>query len=646
LIGTGIGSLGNNPNLATQDWASYWNNGTGACAAKTDTLSIAANQCGTRKYRLPSGRIVNAVGVYSDTIHHVAPLLDTIYTVGLLADNSCRCQDSIQLVELFNATNGAGWSNKVNWLSDNSINTWSGITITNTGCVATIKLGSTELRGNLPNVYFAQLNELNLSSNHFTGSLPNFNLPNLVNLYLDHNYFTGSLPNFNLPALKILGLGYNQLSDSIPNFNLPKLEQFDLSHNQLSGNLPNFNLLNLKILSIGYNQLSGSIPNFNLPKLGSLILEFNQLSGCIPARIKTNCPLLGASGGNIALNPNLSTQSWADYWNNGTGMCSPTVYGGNRVASLCGDRDFQLPSGRVVNVAGLYADTLHDKITGRDTAYAVQVNRDTTGHCQDSIALAYMYHTSGGFPNYWDLKQPLNTWAGLTFNAAGEVVIWRDPRPDTVVIVRPNQNYILYGDFGIFNSLQLPQGWVKNDSSIIENVILNINLLQRVDTGRYKARLISNGNFSMLPQLQYAENRAIRLKFSCKPTLDSVSKTIVTGSCLLWAGVNRCNAGSYKDTLLSTTGCDSVVILNLRLVSAAQDLNDNPTIKIFPNPSESVFHLESTAPLEKIVIYNSIGRWVQSFQTTAHQLDIDWTGMATGIYIVKIGAKVYKIVKQ
>ncbi len=212
-----------------------------------------------------------------------------------------------------------------------------------------LDLPKNQLSGSIPNFNLPNLQFLYLYGNQLSGSIPNFDLPNLQRLALDNNQLSGNIPNFSLPNLKSLTLYNNQLSGTIPNFNLPNLQYLYLhtnqlsgtipnlicSHllllglniNQLSGRIPNFNLPNLNYIDLNTNQLSGDIPNFNLPNLQYLVLNSNQLSGCIPNVIKTNCPRIAATGGNIATNPSLATQSWESYWNNGEGGCPTSVLG-------------------------------------------------------------------------------------------------------------------------------------------------------------------------------------------------------------------------------------------------------------------------------------------------------------------------------
>jgi hypothetical protein len=202
-------------------------------------------------------------------------------TIDITSRFSCRYEDSLQLVRLYNATNGANWTNK--WRLNTPINTWFGITLNTEGCVDNINLPSNNLVGTIPsNFSFTKLKLLILHANQLTGAIPNLNLPTLTHLVLSENQLSGTIPNFNLPNLTYLTLKQNQLSGALPNFNLPNLQNLLLQDNQLTGTIPNFNLPNLQTLWLTNNQLTGAISNVNLPTLHELDLRKNQLTGPIP----------------------------------------------------------------------------------------------------------------------------------------------------------------------------------------------------------------------------------------------------------------------------------------------------------------------------------------------------------------------------
>ena len=301
---------------------------------------------------------------------------------------NCGCTDSLELVKLYNSTGGANWRNKwvltqpvTTWfgvtlvsgrvtkvlLSNNLLsgslpninlpnlttlylqaNLLSGsipqLNLPNltilylqvnqlTGSIPQFNLPNLErlwlhtnqLTDTVPNFKLPNLQEILLYGNQLSGKIPNFNLPNLKRIWLFTNKLSGQVPNFNLPNLEDIFFAENQLTDTIPNFKLPNLVNLSLNSNQISGNIPNFNFPKLEFIDLSKNQLSGKIPNFNLPLLQSLRLQDNQLSGCIPKEIKTRCPLITETGGSLSNNANLTTQSWANYWNNGEGTCLPSA---------------------------------------------------------------------------------------------------------------------------------------------------------------------------------------------------------------------------------------------------------------------------------------------------------------------------------
>ena len=252
----------------------------------------------------------------------------------------------------------------------------------------TLYIGSNQLSGTIPDFNLPNLGTLNISSNPLTGAIPNFNLPNLKSLEIGDVQVSGTIPNFNLPKLEHLVIGETQVSGTIPNFNLPKLQYLQISFNPVSGTIPNFNLPNLLQLHLYVTQLSGQIPNFNLPKLKNLYLMDNQLSGCIPKEIKTNCPFIGAMGGDVSNNRNLATQNWTNYWNNGEGACLM-----NAVASVVSPNDWRIypnPAHDVLNIEGL---TGMSKVTIYNVAGGLVFNTQVKDNAIDVSQLSRGIYT-------------------------------------------------------------------------------------------------------------------------------------------------------------------------------------------------------------------------------------------------------------
>ena len=201
------------------------------------------------------------------------------------------------LVALYNATDGANWTDNTNWLSTAPLGEWHGVTVDESGRVTELHLSAKQLSGTIP-AELGQLSSLEFLSfdrNQLSGAIPVElgGLSSLEHLVLSTNELTGAIPRElgNLSSLDSLWLEHNQLSGSIPAElgELSSLKYAFLGKNQFSGAIPKEmgNLSNLEILTLDETQVSGSIPAElgGLSKLTTLILQSNMLSGAIPAEL-------------------------------------------------------------------------------------------------------------------------------------------------------------------------------------------------------------------------------------------------------------------------------------------------------------------------------------------------------------------------
>ncbi len=203
--------------------------------------------------------------------------------------------DRAALVALYNATNGDNWTDKENWLSDEPLGEWQGVTTDDDGRVTQIRLWENNLIGSIPADLgnLTSLQRLGLWSNDLSGEIPSElgNLSSLEQMSLDDNQLSGEIPAElgNLSNLSELYLYENQLSGGIPTElgRLTELTGLYLRGNQLNGEIPAElgNLANLRLLTLSNNQLSGGIPTElgRLTELTGLYLRRNQLSGEIPS---------------------------------------------------------------------------------------------------------------------------------------------------------------------------------------------------------------------------------------------------------------------------------------------------------------------------------------------------------------------------
>ena len=217
------------------------------------------------------------------------------YTATPKAAPSRKVRDA--LAALYNATNGPGWTNSGNWLTDAPLDQWHGVVTECDGTVTHLALKDNQLTGPIPPELgnLSNITWLNLSGNQLTGEIPPElgDLSALETLILSENQLTGPIPPElgDLSALESLTLSENQLIGPIPPElgDLSNLHWLTLSENQLIGPIPPElgDLSNLHWLTLSENQLIGPIPPElgGLSELAGLLLFGNQLTGPIPPEL-------------------------------------------------------------------------------------------------------------------------------------------------------------------------------------------------------------------------------------------------------------------------------------------------------------------------------------------------------------------------
>lgn len=253
-------------------------------------------------------------------INNIAVLLAFILCVGEIQETKGQVveKDSLALIALYDSTGGTNWTDKTNWLTNEPVSNWYGITV-EIDRVIKLDLSVNNLVGTIPPNFkdLTALTELNLERNEISGPFPEevLALTNLTMLKLRNNNFSGPIPNNidTLTKLEYLELNNNPLSGHLPSElgnlsnliylriagtlkidgpippelgNLNELTYLELRQNNLEGSIPPDlgKLTNLTMLELYRNKLTGEIPPElgNLTKLTRLFLNQNQLTGKIP----------------------------------------------------------------------------------------------------------------------------------------------------------------------------------------------------------------------------------------------------------------------------------------------------------------------------------------------------------------------------
>ena len=308
LSGAIPAALGNLGNLTILDLAVNQLNGAIPAAlgdlSKVTALSLANNSLnGEIPAELGNLSKLEHLDLSGNSLHGCVP--DVLHDV---TDNDLsslalpRCSalaaEKTALIALYNATDGASWTNKTNWGSDDKpVGEWHGVTTDANGSVTALDLHDNGLSGAIPAALgnLGNLTRLDLYDNELSGAIPAAlgNLGNLTRLDLYDNELSGAIPAAlgNLGNLTRLDLAVNQLSGSIPAElgDLSKVTALSLADNSLNGAIPAElgDLSNLEHLELNDNQLSGAIPAAlgDLSNLTALSLADNSLNGEIPAEL-------------------------------------------------------------------------------------------------------------------------------------------------------------------------------------------------------------------------------------------------------------------------------------------------------------------------------------------------------------------------
>jgi len=141
----------------------------------------------------PTSSGTYSVIAYDTTISYASLTSDTVTLSGITVN--ANISDSLALVDLYNSTNGANWTNNTGWLTS-PVNSWYGIYLDTTGRVSLINLPTNNLFGTLPNTVggLKSLLTFNVDNNHLIGSIPiSINAQSSLNsIDVSNNYFTFS----------------------------------------------------------------------------------------------------------------------------------------------------------------------------------------------------------------------------------------------------------------------------------------------------------------------------------------------------------------------------------------------------------------------------------------------------------------------
>ena len=183
----------------------------------------------------PAHRTHMVAGVSNCSRHGYGRVLNSAHTgfvACVLAFTACTmvqeaaaqgsvATDRAALVELYEATGGAGWRGRTNWLSEEPIGDWHGVTTDDGGRVSVLSLEENGLKGTLPPEVgnLSHMRQVHLWGNALTGPVPRalWSLP-LELVALTGNKVTGTLPPEvgDLVDLRWVDLGWTEMTGALP----------------------------------------------------------------------------------------------------------------------------------------------------------------------------------------------------------------------------------------------------------------------------------------------------------------------------------------------------------------------------------------------------------------------------------------------
>ena len=117
---------------------------------------------------------------------------------------------------------------------------------------------------------------------------------------------------------------------------------------------------------------------------------------------------------------------------------------------------------------------------------------------------------------------------------------------------------------------------------------------------------------------------------------------------LQFGDLSLTESGEYSQTFTAQNGCDSIVNLQLTVLSAIEDLEQTTEITIYPNPAKDFIVVDFGGMITdnnlQISVTNNIGQTIGQYNLQNDRININISRWQSGMYYVKYGNTVKKFV--
>ncbi len=195
---------------------------------------------------------------------------------------------------------------------------------------------------------------------------------------------------------------------------------------------------------------------------------------------------------------------------------------------------------------------------------------------------------------------------------------------------------------GISDNNTIGATWVfvSDTSAYCNSSISNIGqTICQGDTFTFGNQILtSQGSYNNILTNVYGCDSIMILNLSVNPVIAKHISDTINQSGSVTVGTHTYNqSGTYVDTLISATGCDSIVTLQLSVATGLTTISSNQTIHLYPNPNKGSFTLQTSNNIgSDYTISDMLGNVVAQQTIRSDSQAIELPEAAEGVYTLVV----------